>query len=287
MLLNKQYEIVKDVPKPIEWEEYYNRIMDEYEGLLAQKADDEKAFQVFFEENPSFLPGAYKLSGKSPFMEAVISQPEIGGILKRKPDFVWLANDSTTFAPVFIEIERPNKKMFNKSEVVTSDFSQAMGQIQQWQYILSQPNNLNILYDYFNISNDLRTMIFRPQYLLIYGRREEYEDNSLRTGTRAACQTDNINIVSYDRLRPISDYSQFITCKVSSACYKVIHIPPTFRYRPGWAVDLVRMKGFYDRIDDMKYTSNERKEFLKKRYTYWYEFGKKKDKGLMRLSESE
>lgn len=35
------------------------------------------------------------------------------------------------------------------------------------------------------------------------------------------------------------------------------------------------MNGFYEKISDMKCTSEERKEFLRSRYKYWCEFGKK------------
>lgn len=290
MLFEKQYEIMENVPKPIEWDEYCELSLEEYEILLANNSDKEDVFQKFFEENPSFLPGAMELFGHSghyPYMDALISQPEIGGLFRRRPDFVWLANDSLTFVPVFIEIEKPNKKMFNKDGTTTAEFNQALGQIHEWQYILNQSINIQILYDYFNLPLDFREMTFKPQYLLIYGRRAEYKGNKRLTGIRAANKTTNIDIMSYDRLKPISDYKQFVTCKVSGGLYTVKNISPTFRYRPDCAEELVKMQGFSSKIDMMKQTSDDRKIFLKDRYKYWYEFGQREFKGIIRSQEGE
>lgn len=205
-------------------------------------------------------------SGHYPYMDALISQPEIGGIFRRRPDFVWLANDSLTFVPVFIEIEKPSKRMFNKDGTTTAEFNQALGQIHEWQYLLNQPTNRQLLYEYFNVPLEIREKTFMPQYLLVYGRRNEYQGNKMLTGIRAAQKNSNIDIMSFDRLRPISDYRQFVTCKLSGGVYTVKNIPPTYRYRVDCAEELVRMHGFYEKIDNMKYTTEQRKEFLRYRY---------------------
>lgn len=127
----------------------------------------------------------------------------------------------------------------------------------------------------------------KPQFLLVYGRREEYEGNKILAGIRVAQKTSEIDIMSFDRLKLLSDYRQFISCKISNGTYKVISISPTFRYRPDCAEELVKMNCFYEKISDMKYTSEERKEFLRCRYNYWCEFGKKNFKGVIRSQEGE
>lgn len=290
MSLKKQYKIITDAPKEIEWNEYYSKIVKEYEFLLKDNGDKEKVFQQFFEENPSFLPGALELFGHSghyPYLDALISQPEIGSVFRRKPDFVWLANDSLNFVPVFIEIEKPNKKMFNENGTTTAKFNQALGQIHEWQYLLNDPINIQMLYDYFDLPLDIRKKTFKPQFLLVYGRRKEYDGNRILTGIRAARKTGEIDIMSFDRLKPLSDYRQFVSCKISNGIYKVINIPPTYRYRADCAEELIKMDGFYEKINVMKYTSDERKKFLRERYEYWCEFGKKDFKGVICGLEGE
>ena len=290
MPFKRNYEIIKDAPKEIEWEQYCEKAMEEYQMLLQDSPDNERVFQNFFEENPSFLPGGLELFGHSghyPYMDALITQPEIGSVFRRKPDFVWLANDSLSFVPVFIEIEKPSKKIFNADGTTNAEFNQALGQIHEWKYLLNQPTNIQLLYDAFNLPLDLRDKMFKPQYLLVYGRREEYENDKMRTGIRASKKTDDIDIMSFDRLRPLSDYRQFITCKVSGGRYRVQHISPTYRYRADCAEELVKQEGFFEKIECMKYTSEERKAFLKERYAYWCEFGKKNFKGVIRSQEGE
>lgn len=101
--------------------------MDEYNSLLETSDNNELIFQDFFEINPSFVPGTLELFGKSghyPFMHSLISQPEIGGCFRCKPDFLWLAQDSLSFCPVLIEIEKPNKKTFNSQGIASADFTQ-------------------------------------------------------------------------------------------------------------------------------------------------------------------
>lgn len=274
-LLTKHYEIIKDAPKEIAWNEYYPLVMEEYLQLLKTSGDDEKAFQVFFENNPSFIPGALELFGQSghyPHMDTLISQPQLGVSFKRIPDYVWLAQDSLTFCPVFVEIEKPNKKMFNLQGNASADFTQAIGQIKEWRGLLKNPINVQVFYEYFDIPLHLRKKVFNPQFLLIYGRREEYENNEMLTLMRSELQENNIEIMSFDRLKPLADYQQFTCSKVKHKQYHIISIPPTFRYRADCAEVLYLYQGFKEKIDEMKHTSDGRKEFLKNRYNYWTTF---------------
>lgn len=54
MPFKRNYEIIKDAPKEIEWEQYCEKAMEEYQMLLQDSPDNERVFQNFFEENPSF-----------------------------------------------------------------------------------------------------------------------------------------------------------------------------------------------------------------------------------------
>lgn len=272
----KGYEIQKDAPKPIEWEEYENRSKEEFLSLLDSSGDDERIFQTFFEKNPSYVPGALELFGQSghyPYMHTLISQPPIGNSFKKIPDFLWLANNSLTFSPVFVEIEKPSKVMYNKNGTLNANFSQAIGQIYEWKAILNKAVNQLSFFDCFNIPQELRQLTFNPQFLLIYGRRYEYENNELLSGKRAALRQHNIEIMSFDRLRPIRDYYQFTSCKVRNKEYWIEHIPATFKYRADCAKELVSINGFKEKIQEIDYISSVRKEFLYARYDYWMDYG--------------
>lgn len=289
-IFERNYKIIENAPATIEWSKYYSQVMDEYQNLLEKSCDSEKSFQVFFERNPSFIPGGLQLMGNTshyPYMDTLISQPEIGIRYTRKPDFLWLAEDSLRFTPVFIEIEKPNKKMFTQSGTPSADFTQAKNQIDEWKYLLSQPDNIRAFYTQFSIPLDMQAKRFSPQYLLIYGRRGEYQGNDMWTGVRASIETNDFALMSYDRLAPIADYMQFTTCKVSNGEYTILHIPPTFKYRPDCIDTLQKYKGFYEAIPRMDKTSQERKQFLRDRYSYWIDNSTFIKKGLIISMEGE
>lgn len=148
-LLEKHYEVRIDAPKEIAWDIYCTETLKEYNSLLNESGNNENEFQSFFEKNPSYIPGALQLFGNSghyPFMHTLISQPEIGIAVNRKPDFLWLAQDSLTFSPVFIEIEKPSKRMFTNARIPTAEFNQAMNQIDEWRFLLKDPDNLRAFY---------------------------------------------------------------------------------------------------------------------------------------------
>ena len=117
------------------------------------------------------------LSGHYPHMDTLISQPEIGIAVKRKPDFLWLAQDSVDFTPVFIEIERPNKSMFTKEKIPNKDFNQALNQLDEWRGILNGGVNIQAFYQNFSIPLSMQQKNFKPRFVLIYGRRNEYEND--------------------------------------------------------------------------------------------------------------
>ena len=289
-IFERNYTIIDNAPATIEWSKYYSQVMTEYQNLLDEKSDFEKEFQGFFERNPSFIPGGLQLIGHTshyPYMDTLISQPEIGIRFTRKPDFLWLAEDSLRFTPVFVEIEKPSKKMFTQSGTPSADFTQAINQINEWKYLLSLADNISAFYTQFSIPLDMRAKSFSPQYLLIYGRRSEYQGNDMRTGVRASNETNDFVLMSYDRLTPIADYMQFTTCKVSNGEYNILHIPPTFKYRPDCIDTLKKYKGFYEAIPRMDKTSDERKQFLRDRYSYWIDNSSSTKKGLIISMEGE
>lgn len=279
-MLKIQYELYPN-PAPIyPWSLYETNSYNEYVELLKEKSNDENAFQKFFERNPCFLPGAFELrnlSGHLPHLQCLISQPEIGASHIRKPDFLWLSQDSLTFVPVFIEIERPSKKNFTQAGKTSADFTQAMDQIFEWKAILNKPENQLAFFQKFNLPKYLTNKEFKPQFILIYGRREEYEGNEFLTSKRYELQSDDITIMSYDRLSPQYDSRNMLCAQVSNTTgntqYKIITIPPTFEFNAALASNYCEYVNFMDAIDKMEYTTQQRKDFLKLRFPYWQEIG--------------
>ncbi len=292
-MFKKQYEMV-DGPKGLSLEEYLQGLFERFVELLEESSDKEDVFQSFFEENPICMPGAFELlgvSGHNPHNSTLICQPKIGNLTSsRMPDFMWLSQDSTDFCPVLIEIESPDKKLFTKGKQQTAEFSQALGQIQEWKALFNKPTTVMDFYEYYDIPDYLRKKNFKPQYCLIYGRRNEFVDDEFLSRKKAQIAEDDVDLMSYDRVRdmiPNSKGDTLLSCRVKDKRYEVLHIPPVYKYRPGWASDLCLLKNFKEKIDQMKLVSGERKQFLKDRYPYWVEYGKRSNQGIIHMSDAE
>ena len=292
-MIKKQYEII-DGPKGLALDEYLQIAYEELKQLLENSSHNETAFQSFFEENPICMPGAFELigtSGHGPHNSALICQPKIGNLaINRYPDFMWLAQDSTNFCPVLIEIERPDKKLFTQGRQPSADFTQALNQIHEWKSLLNKPNVINDFYDCYDIPDYLRKKNFSPQYCLIYGRRNEYDGNEFLNGIRAQLTNNNEILMSYDRILdmiPNCIGDALVSCTVREKEYEVSYILPVFKYRPGWVNDLCDLKNFRERIDYIRLISDKRKQFLNERYPYWVDYARKKDKGLIHSSDAE
>ena len=274
-MLKKHYEIIENPPQPISWDEYSKTSYDEYLSLLQNCGDNEPVFQCFFERNPSFVPGAFELFGTSghyPFANSLIAEPELnGGLFKRIPDFIWLAQDSLFFTPILIEIECPNKKTFTSKGDPSADFYQALGQIAEWKSILSEPENVLQFYRCFDIPDWMRKKTFAPQYGLIYGRRSEYEKDHLLLKKRAQLVPDDVRLISFDRLQPDPKADDLFCSKLSHGKYTIKTIPPTYRFSPATADVLSIVNNFKGAISSMDKTTDERKAFLIERYSYWKE----------------
>lgn len=288
-IIIKKYTIINNAPKPIKWEDYEKWVINEYQKLLNLNIN-EKIYQNFFEENPCYIPGAYEIfgeSGHAPYMDCLISQPFLNCGIKRKPDFMWLAKDSLSFCPVIIEIEKPSKKQFRKDMINCSDFTQSMNQIIEWKTILNDSRGRQEFYDFYNIPDWLRNRKFSPQYVLIYGRREEFDNNELLRKKRAEMRTNDIEIMSFNRLSPNKKCDDYVTATVSRGQYFVKHILPTHTYSPLNAESLSMLKEFVVKIENIPLISNERKDFMKQRYNYWIDFGNKEDKGIITIGDRE
>lgn len=279
-MLKIQYKLHPSPVPNLPWLTYQSLAQREYNTLLENHADDEKTFQNFFERNPSFMPGAFELrnlSGHLPHLQCLISQPEIGATFIRKPDFLWLSQDSLTFVPVFIEIEKPSKKTFTKAGQTSADFTQAMDQILEWKSILNKPENQIAFFEKYNLPKRLTEKVFKPQFVLLYGRREEYEGNNYLTRKRYELQSEDTIVMSYDRLSPRYDSRNMLCATVSNSSgntlYSIKTIPPTFQLDACWADSYKEYSGFIEAIDRMEHTTPERKNFLKERFPYWREIG--------------
>lgn len=288
MTFDKTYEISKRIVPPLEWKEFKSTLLFEWEHLLCNDSVAEKDFQKFLETNPCMIPGAHGLSltsGHAPIYASVFSQPVLPGFKTKKPDFMWIATCSYELNPVLLEIEDPKKKWFTKKGQPTAQFTQAYNQLNEWRAWFANPTNIHIFIETYKINltrADGRQIV--PHYVLIYGRRSKVEDK--KTERSVNKKTDE-TIMTYDRLSPSFDQSNYLCIKIKKSNFVAITFPPTARIGPNIIKEWIGIDDIDSSIRSSSLLSKERKKFLLKRIPYWKEWAKNKNKGSINTGDWE
>ncbi|MBT8226373.1 MAG: DUF4263 domain-containing protein [Dactylosporangium sp.] len=230
---------------------------DIYDQLLAVQwrelidspaSSDEALLQAFLERHPSLLPGSHSMdgdSGHSPFPMAVISKPKLPGLSDREPDFMWIATDSSFLYPVLVEIETPHKRWFygDRAEI-HSDLTHAQGQLAEWRAWFKRGHNRSAFLDYFEIPRLFADRQIEPRFVLVHGRRADFEGNRRRQEKRAELSREGERLMSFDRLTPAKNSILYSCVRKRQDGYRVLAVPPSlmifnsgedYRHITGWA----------------------------------------------------
>lgn len=144
--MGQSYELVAERPLPWPWSRYESWLTAEWQALLGRSPSESEVHE-FLEQHPSMVPGGeggeQSIGGHhGAFPAALISEPELPGLTRPTPDFMWISKMSSVVKPVLIEIERPDKRWFRSSDGVPhSDLTQAIDQISTWRdWFESEPH---------------------------------------------------------------------------------------------------------------------------------------------------
>jgi hypothetical protein len=194
----------------------------------------------------------------------------------------WLASDSANFTPVFIEIESPAKRWFTQAEVPTSDLTQAINQLAQWRAWLNQNANVAVFYDAFEVPEALRRhLTFRPEFVLIYGRRSEFDERPQLRRLREQFERHGQVVMTFDRLEPRSDCQQYLTATKRNGRYRALAVPPTVRLGPLPAEDFSRIDRIPEAVEASPWMTPERRTFLIERLPYWTHWARHEPRGTL------
>jgi hypothetical protein len=280
------YELHPNPPSRMAWEEYEQRVVAEWTFLLAsEEGGDERRVHEFLVRHPSMIPGAYSMTGPSghgPFPLAVLSESPLCGVGMKVPDFIWLASDSTNFTPVFIEIESPCKRWFTQRQEPTHDVSQALNQLAQWRAWLNRPENVAVFYESFEIPEEIRRYLtLRPEFVLIYGRRKEFDDRPQLRRLRDQFERPGQVVMTFDRLMPAHDCRLFISATKRNGAYRAVAVPATMAIGPNVARSLALIAALPEAIQRNEWISEERRRFLVDRLPYWNTWAGTPDRGVI------
>lgn len=284
--LSPTYELHPDPPPPMDWEEYQQRVAAAWQSLLnSAEGCSERSIHNFLVEHPSLIPGAFTMTGTSghvPFPMAVLSESPLSGVGMRVPDFIWLANDSANFTPVFIEIESPCKRWFTERQVPTHDLVQAVNQLAEWQAWLNRPENVLVFYEAFEIPEDMRRYLtFRPEFVLIYGRRREFDERPQLKRLRQQFERHGQVVMTFDRLTPNEKCKHFSSVVKRNGAFEALAVPATLKIGPNVMGSLRHIANLPDAIQRNDWISEERRHFLVERLPYWNEWAARRERGIV------
>lgn len=250
MNLKHTYKIEVPPEPAMQWEAYEQMLSEEWSSFLnGASHPSERSVQSFLEQHPALVPGAFSVlgspSGHYPWRAALISQATLPSFGHRVPDFMWITLNSDTESPLLIEIEAPRKRWFTAAGAPTAEFSQALNQIAEWKAWFAVPHNVQAFKAFYGLA-DMAWMRrrFRPAYMLIYGRRSEANATPLLTAKRGHLVSENVVVMTYDRLRPDSNASQLICIKPNvDGIFTALSVPPTLQWRPGLAEERANIAG--------------------------------------------
>jgi len=291
MGLKPTYKIEQG-PKPPGIHKYASLCEKEWAKLLVSHPK-EKEVQKFLEKNPALVPGAWTpgpKSGHYPLYYALISRPSLRGFPSKEPDFLWISMHSSVWYPTLIEIEKPDKKIFNSSDVPNQEFTQARNQLAQWRTWFSNPVNVQSFIQAYEIPNDiLQSRQMKLHMILIYGRRSEFDNKPNLARQRASLLSgSDEELMSFDRLFFDRNLEDAITVKLgSNARYRAISVPPTFKLGPNLAKRLCYIDGIDMAIENATMISSKRKTFLKRRIQYWRDWAGEENKGWIKSGDWE
>jgi hypothetical protein len=249
--------------------------MEGYRSLLAAAwrrlldspaSRDEALVHAFLERHPSLLPGSFSVdgtSGHAPYPDALISKPKLPGLSTREPDFMWIATDSGSCYPILIEIETPHKRWFyGRRAEIHSDLTHAQGQLAEWRAWFRNGHNRDAFLDYYDVSQDLRHLTMTPRFVLIHGRRSDYQHDPARQAKRAELAREDERLMSFDRLSPDRNAISFACVKKSEHGYRAQSVPPTFAIFSA-SDDHLLISGWDEALDNCPDMTAARREYLR------------------------
>lgn len=254
-------------------EHVYNELlMAQWPALLdSPESRDERLLHAFLERHPSLLPGSATVdgdSGHAAYPLGVITKPKLPGLSDREPDFMWLATDSESLYPVLIEIETPHKQWFygDRAEI-HSDLTHAQGQLAEWRAWFSRGSNQTTFLDAYEIPLNLRRRRLSPRFVLIHGRRSNYESSQLRQMKRAELAREDERLMSFDRLTPAKWGVLYSCLRKRQDGYEVAAVPPSLTiFNDGKNYRVTQ--GWEQALDDCLDMPPARRDYLKREIRY-------------------
>ena len=160
---------------------------------------EEKEYQDFLEANTKFIPRHF-VQNHGVHMSLVLRKLKISNDMVT--DFVILSKSSIGWNYILIEIEKPSSRFFKSGSTdVHSDFMRGVNQIKSWQTWFSMSENKAHFEAQLSfIKKPISNTPVDIKYVLVTGRRSEYENSNEKIHTIRAYESADFKIMSFDSL---------------------------------------------------------------------------------------
>lgn len=174
-------------------------LRDSFLSFLDQQRPEQE-YQEFIEKNTALVPRVFELN-HGVHLDLVFRKLSLGS--DYTSDFFYLSKSSVEWNCVLIEIEKPHSKYFkNASTKLHPDFQAALEQISNWRAWFSNRSNFDGFVDGMlgQIRGSMRINPCSIKYILIHGRRTEFDGNEKRKDIIRSHNRDDFTIMSYESL---------------------------------------------------------------------------------------
>lgn len=169
---------------------------------LLERTEREQAYQAFLETHPRMVPQEF-VQNHGVHFSLIFRKLRLAE--NYTTDFFFLSKSSGDWNAVFVEIEKPSSQYFKDgTDEFHPDFLAGLSQIDRWRAWFLTPGNKE------HIFNETLEPIWHPtgmrrnptfcKFVLVTGRRSEYENDDRKSRLITAVERDDFKILSYDSL---------------------------------------------------------------------------------------
>jgi hypothetical protein len=162
-----------------------------------------------------------------------------------------------------------------------------MHQVNTWRAWLQVPANRQNFDTLYRIPDYRHWRGFEPRFVLIIGRRDEFEADPSLLRIRASSRKADVECMTWDRLAPDYNARQYFCVKVVRNGFHAVAFPPTFEVGPMNAASLVGVTDVAAALKRTPVISDERKAFLIERVRYWQDWARADRRGTFSPSDWE
>ncbi|WP_203368166.1 Shedu immune nuclease family protein [Burkholderia anthina] len=162
----------------------------------------EQIYQKYMEDNTALIPREF-VQNHGIHFDMVFRKISLAR--DYAPDFFYLSKSSADWNLVLIEIEKPRSRYFkDNSNDLHPEFLAGLDQIARWRAWFDNSANFTGFVDGtiapVRVPEMMRRNKCHIKYVLVHGRRSEFEGNELRRGLIRAREADDFHIISFDSL---------------------------------------------------------------------------------------